>query len=62
MTDTTSAPPEVAAAAAKVQAWLREQSASPDSADARAKMSPAARIEYCRGFDQSQMPPWKDPR
>lgn len=27
-----------------------------------AKMTPAQRLDYVRGFDQSKMPEWKDPR
>jgi hypothetical protein len=27
-----------------------------------AAMSPAARLDYAQKFDQSKMPPWRDPR
>jgi hypothetical protein len=58
----SSAPPDVAAAAAKVQSWLDSQNAVPKSAEEIAKMSPRERLDYSRKFDQSKMPEWKDPR
>jgi hypothetical protein len=58
-------PPEVAAAAATVRNWLDQQ--APDGSgrlsDGQvAKLSPAARLDYTRKFDQTTMPAWKDPR
>jgi hypothetical protein len=32
------------------------------SAEEIARMSPAARLDYVRQFDQKTMPPWQDPR
>jgi len=55
-------PPEVRRAAGQVQAWLDQQTATPKSPDKIARMSPAQRLDYSRLFDQTKMPPWKDPR
>jgi hypothetical protein len=55
-------PANVAAAADTVRKWLNEQDASPKSPEEIAKLSPAARLDYARQFDQSKMPAWKDPR
>jgi hypothetical protein len=55
-------PPEVQRAAGQVQAWLDQQNATPKSAEEIAHMTPAQRLDYARLFDQSTMPPWKDPR
>jgi len=49
-------PPDVAAAARVVQSWLDQQNGTQPAAPAR-KMSDAERLDYCRGFDQSKMPP-----
>jgi hypothetical protein len=62
MSQAPAPPPHVTAAASVVETYLREQSASPKSADEIRKMSPRDRIDYCRRFDQSTMPAWKDPR
>ena len=58
-------PSDVAAAAAVVQGWLNQQ--APDAngrlSDGQvSKLSPAARLDYTRKFNQQQMPAWKDPR
>jgi hypothetical protein len=53
-------PPEVAAAAAVVQRWLDTPVVM--TAEEIGKMSARERINYCRQFDQSKMPGWKDPR
>jgi hypothetical protein len=50
-------PPDVAAAADKVQAWLNQQTATPKTREEIDKMTPAARLDYARKFDQSKMPP-----
>jgi hypothetical protein len=55
-------PPEVQRAAGQVQAWLDQQSATPKSQEEIARMSAAERLDYARRFDQSRMPPWKNPR
>jgi hypothetical protein len=55
-------PPEVQRAAGQVQAWLDQQSATPKSAEEISRMSFAERIDYCRRFPQSSLPPWRDPR
>lgn len=56
-------PPDVAAAAAKVQAWLDADRTAPVrsgdpagrvSDEQFAKMTPAQRLDYTRQFDQSQ--------
>jgi hypothetical protein len=48
--------------AAVVDGWLKQQQRTNLSAEEIAKLSPAERIDYCRRFDQSKMPGWKDPR
>jgi hypothetical protein len=55
-------PPEVAAAARVVQSWIDQGQGQPLPADQVAKLSPAARLDYARRFDQTKMPDWKDPR
>jgi hypothetical protein len=56
-------PPFVERGAADVADWLASQEpATPLPADVVAKMSPRERLNYCRRFDQSKMPPWRDPR
>ena len=50
-----SPPPDVAAAAVVVQSWLDKQNGT-QSAPPK-KMSAAEKLDYCRGFDQSKMPP-----
>jgi len=54
---TNNPPPDVAAAARTVQAWLDQGQGQPLSAEKVAKLSGAERLDYCRGFDQSKMPP-----
>jgi hypothetical protein len=49
-------------AAREVQGYLDRTDATPKSAEEIAKMSTAERIDYCRRFDQSKMPAWRDPR
>jgi hypothetical protein len=46
-------PPDVAAAAARVEEWLKQPPARVSEAE-YAKMSPAERLDYARQFDQSQ--------
>jgi hypothetical protein len=55
-------PAEVQRAAGQVQAWLDQQSATPKPPEEIARMSFAERIDYCRRFPQSSLPPWRDPR
>jgi hypothetical protein len=63
MTNPPRMPPvEIQRAAGQVQAWLDQQSATPKSPEEIARMSPAQRLDYARLWDQSRMPPWKDPR
>jgi hypothetical protein len=57
MSANNNPPPEVAAAARTVQAWIDQGQGQPLSAEQVAKLTPAQRIDYCRGFDQSKMPP-----
>lgn len=39
-----------------------QQHSGPKTAEDIDKMSPAERFAYCRQFDQSKMPDWRDPR
>jgi hypothetical protein len=55
-------PPEIARAAGQVRTWLDQQTAKPKSPEEIARMSFAERIDYCRLWDQSTMPAWRDPR
>jgi hypothetical protein len=55
-------PPNVQAAAAVVDGWLKQQERTNLTGDEIAKLSPAERLDYVRRFDQSKMPGWKDPR
>lgn len=55
-------PPDIQRAAAQVQGWLDQQSATPKSSEEIARMTPAERLDYARLFDQSKMPAWRDPR
>jgi hypothetical protein len=64
-------PPEVAAAAAIVDGWLkgqppviaaRPQEPARPAVQESAKMTPAQRLDWARSHDQTKMPPWKDPR
>ena len=45
-----------------VKRYLARTDATPLPASEIAKMSPAERIDYCRRFDQTTMPDWRDPR
>jgi len=55
-------PPDIQAAALKVQQWLDQQEGS-KSVDEIIKMTPAERLDYTRmRSQQTQMPDWKDPR
>jgi hypothetical protein len=58
----TEPPESVRIAAAQVETWLRQQATATKSAEEVAKLSPAARLDYSRQFDQTKMPAWKDPR
>jgi hypothetical protein len=63
MTDYSKFPPlSVELGAKEVARWLDQQERVPKSLEEIAKMSPAERIDYCRRFDQTQMPAWRDPR
>jgi hypothetical protein len=55
-------PLEVQRAAGQVQDWLDRQNPTPKSPDEIARMTPAQRLDYCRLWDQSRMPNWRDPR
>jgi hypothetical protein len=55
-------PPEVQRAAGQVQDWLDRQNAKPAPPEVVAKMTPAQRLDYCRLWDQTKMPSWRDPR
>jgi hypothetical protein len=55
-------PPNVAQAAGIVNQWLNEVENTRLSPEQIAALSPAERIDYCRRFDQSKMPAWRDPR
>jgi hypothetical protein len=56
-------PPHVAAAAKIVDDWLKGQpSVVPAQSQPVPKISDAQKWARCREFDQSKMPPWKDPR
>jgi hypothetical protein len=55
-------PPEIQRAAGQVQTWLDQQTATLKSPEEIARMTPAQRLDYARLWDQSRMPPWKDPR
>jgi hypothetical protein len=55
-------PLSVELSAKRVQQWLDQQERTPKSAEEIAKMPFADRIEYCRRFDQTKMPAWRDPR
>jgi hypothetical protein len=57
-------PPEVAAAAAIVDRWLKDQPpivGGVQQPPAR-KLSDAEKLDRARSVDQSKMPEWKDPR
>jgi hypothetical protein len=55
MTDPSRLPPEdVRQAAAKVEAYVRQQENRKVSDEEFARMSPRERIDYCRRFDQRQ--------
>ena len=52
---TSAPPPHVAAAAAVVDGWLRQNAAPARVSDEQfKKMSDAERLNYARGFDQKQ--------
>jgi hypothetical protein len=55
-------PPEIQRAAGQVQSWLDQQNPTLRSPEEIARMTPAQRLDYARLWDQSRMPPWKDPR
>jgi hypothetical protein len=42
--------------------WIDDVAGVRATPEQIAKMSPAQKLDYCRRFDQSQMPVWKDPR
>jgi len=62
MPEANNPPPDVQEAAAKVQAWLDGEAKRTRSPEERAAMTPAQQLDYCRGFDQTKMPRWQDPR
>jgi hypothetical protein len=55
-------PPEIQRAAGQVQGWLDQQNPTLRSPEEIARMSPAQRLDYARLWDQTKMPPWRDPR
>ena len=55
-------PPYVERGAADVRGWIDDVAGVRATPEQIAKMSPAQKLDYCRRFDQSQMPVWKDPR
>ena len=55
-------PVRVQVGAHDVQSYLDSQDRTPKSAEEIGKLSPAARLDYARKFNQNQMPAWKDPR
>jgi hypothetical protein len=55
-------PPFVQRGAGDVNWWLDQQNAKPKPREEIDRMTPAQRLDYCRRFDQSTMPPWRDPR
>jgi hypothetical protein len=55
-------PLSVELSAKRVQQWLDEQERTPKTAEEIARMSAAEKIDYCRRFDQTKMPAWRDPR
>jgi hypothetical protein len=64
MSDPARPPPRhVSDAASVVDQWLKSvEPTGPKSAAEIASMTPAQRLDYSRQFDQTKMPPWKDPR
>ena len=59
---TSAGPPDsVRAAAAVVDAWVREQETRRLTPEELAKLTPAQKLDYCRRFDQTKMT-WRDPR
>jgi hypothetical protein len=59
---TGNPPPEVAAAAKIVHNWLDREQRARLSQDAPHRLTDAEKLDRCRQFDQSKMPPWRDPR
>jgi hypothetical protein len=55
-------PPYVQRSAADVQEWLDQQNPTRKSPQEIARMTWAQRLDYARLWDQSTMPPWRDPR
>jgi hypothetical protein len=57
-------PPDVTASTARVRRWLDEQDAAQAASAPRRDLQAdfAERLNYCRQFDQTKMPAWKDPR
>jgi hypothetical protein len=63
MNDPARRPPvHVERGAADVRAWLDDVQGVRATPEQIAKMTPAQRLDYCRRFDQSAMPAWRDPR
>jgi hypothetical protein len=61
MSDRTP-PPEIQQAAAKVRAYLDAEDAAKAAPRRDIQAHFAERLNYCRQFDQTKMPAWKDPR
>jgi hypothetical protein len=55
-------PPYIERGAGDVNWWLGQQNATPKPREEIDRMTPAQKLDYCRRFDQSTMPVWKDPR
>jgi hypothetical protein len=63
MSDPARMPPSyVERGAADVRGWLDDVQGVRVTPEVLAKMTPAQRLDYCRRFDQSTMPAWRDPR
>jgi hypothetical protein len=63
MTDPSRTPPPyVERGMADGRRWLDEVQGVRVTPEELAKMTPAQKLDYCRRFDQSKMPPWRDSR
>jgi hypothetical protein len=63
MTDPARTPPPyVERGVADARRWLDEVQGVRVTPEELAKMTPAQKLDYCRRFDQSTMPSWRDPR
>jgi hypothetical protein len=55
-------PSYVERGAADVRGWLDDVQGVRLSEEQIKRLTPAQRLDYARRFDQSTMPPWRDPR